>query len=60
MANFNFNSVVPDEGTTLLFGLWIFIDDGIGSFISHLVKIGEFEASAHKAPSANLLMVLAE
>jgi hypothetical protein len=44
--NFNFNSVVPDEGTTLLFGLWIFIVDGIGSFISHLVKIREFEASA--------------
>ena len=37
MTNFNINSVVPDEGTMLLFGLWI--------FIIHLFKIGEFEAS---------------
>jgi len=37
MTNFNINSVVPDEGTMLLFVLWI--------FIIHLFKIGEFEAS---------------
>jgi hypothetical protein len=32
MASFNFTSVVLDEGTTFIFGSWIYVADGLGGF----------------------------
>jgi hypothetical protein len=37
MAPFNFTNVVPDEGTTFIFGLWVFVTDGAGNFHQHLI-----------------------
>jgi hypothetical protein len=37
MASFNFTSAVLDEGTTFVFGSWIYITNGLGGFNSHLV-----------------------
>jgi hypothetical protein len=44
MASLSFTSTLLDEGTTLVFGSWIFITDGLGSFISHLVDSRKLEA----------------
>jgi hypothetical protein len=32
MASFKFTSVVPPQGTTFVFGLWVCVADGAGSF----------------------------
>jgi hypothetical protein len=37
MATFNFTSTMLDEGTTFIFGSWICVTDGAGSFRRHLV-----------------------
>jgi hypothetical protein len=46
MASLSFTSTVLDEGTTLAFGSWICIANGLGGFISHLVNSREPEAFA--------------
>jgi hypothetical protein len=45
MASFDFTSVVLDEGTTFIFGSWIYIANGSGGFNSHLVDTREPETS---------------
>jgi hypothetical protein len=45
MASFKFTSAVLDEGTTLVFGSWICIANGLGGFNSHLVDFGKLETS---------------
>jgi hypothetical protein len=37
MASFNSTSAVIDEGTTFIFGSWVRVADGPGSFHRHLV-----------------------
>jgi hypothetical protein len=37
MASFNFTSAMLDEGTTFIFGSWVCVTDGAGSFRWHLV-----------------------
>jgi hypothetical protein len=46
MASFNFTSAVLDEGTTFIFGLWVCITDGAGSFRWYFVNNMKLEASA--------------
>jgi hypothetical protein len=46
MASFNFTSVVLDEGTTFVFGSWIYITNSSGGFNSHLTDSREPETSA--------------
>jgi hypothetical protein len=46
MAYFDFTSAVPDEGTTFIFGSWVFTANCSGGFHSHLANIREPEASA--------------
>jgi hypothetical protein len=46
MASLSFTSTVLDEGTTLVFGSWICVANGLGSFNSHLVDSRELEAFA--------------
>jgi hypothetical protein len=48
MASFNFTSAMLDEGTTFVFGSWIFMANGSGGFNSHLA-----ETSKPEAPIAN-------
>jgi hypothetical protein len=38
MATFNFTNAVLDEGTTFIFGSWVCVADGAGSFCRHLVE----------------------
>jgi hypothetical protein len=37
MASFNFTSAMLDESTTVIFGWWVCVPDGAGSFHRHLV-----------------------
>jgi len=46
MASFNFTSIVPDEGTTFVFGSWICVFDGSGGFINQLANSRRPGASA--------------
>jgi hypothetical protein len=39
MASFNFIRSVPSQGTTLVFGSWVFIADGVGNFRRFLVDM---------------------
>jgi hypothetical protein len=45
MASVSFTSTMLDEGTTLIFGSWIYIANGLGGFASHLVDSRKLEAS---------------
>jgi hypothetical protein len=45
MASFNFTSAVLDEGTTFVFGSWIYVANGLGGFNSHLADSSKPEAS---------------
>jgi hypothetical protein len=51
MASFNFISTVLDEGTTLIFGSWICVADGLGGFNSHLANSKDMEASSSTSSS---------
>jgi hypothetical protein len=53
MASFNFTSVLLDEGTTFIFGSWIYVANGLGGFNSHLANSMEPEASS-STRSSNL------
>jgi hypothetical protein len=53
MASFNFTSAVLDEGTTLIFGSWIYIANGLGGFNSHLANSKEQETFS-STPSSDL------
>jgi hypothetical protein len=46
MASFNFTSVVLDMGTAFIFGSWICVANGLGSFNRHLANFREPEASS--------------
>jgi hypothetical protein len=46
MASLSFTSTVLNEGTTLIFGSWIYVANGLGGFNSHLVDSRKTEASA--------------
>jgi hypothetical protein len=46
MPSFNFTSAMLDEGTTFIFGAWVCVVDGVGSFHRHLVDDMKSEASA--------------
>jgi hypothetical protein len=46
MASFNFTSVMLDEGTTFIFGSWIYATNGLGGFNSHLADSSKLEVSA--------------
>jgi hypothetical protein len=46
MASLSFTSTVLDEGTTFIFGSWICVANGLGSFNNHLVDSRKPEASA--------------
>jgi hypothetical protein len=46
MASLSFTSNVLDEGTTFIFGFWIYIANGLGGFNSHLIESRKSEASA--------------
>jgi hypothetical protein len=46
MASLSFTSNVLDEGTTFIFGSWIYVANGLGGFISHLVDFRKPEAPA--------------
>ena len=53
MASSNFNNAL-EKGTTLAFGLWIYVMDGSGSFTSHLVDAANVEPnSTNQAPLMN-------
>jgi hypothetical protein len=39
MASFKFIRLVPSQGTTFVFGLWVCIADGVGNFWQFLVDI---------------------
>ena len=45
MPSCNFSYVVPDEGTTFVFGPWVCIANGSGGFNRHLANPRESEAS---------------
>jgi hypothetical protein len=45
MTSLSFTSTVLDEGTTLVFGSWICVANGLGGFNSHLVDSWKPEAS---------------
>jgi hypothetical protein len=53
MACFNFTSTVLDEGTTFIFGSWIYVANGLGGFNSHQANSKEPEASS-STPSSDL------
>jgi hypothetical protein len=53
MASFDFTSVVLDEGTTFIFGSWIYIANSLGGFNSQLANSKEPEASS-STPSNDL------
>jgi hypothetical protein len=46
MATIDFTSAVLDKGTTFVFGSWVCIADGTGSFRQHLVDDMKPKASA--------------
>jgi hypothetical protein len=46
MASLSFTSNMLDEGTTFIFGSWIFVANGLGGFISHLVNYRKPKAPA--------------
>jgi hypothetical protein len=46
MAPFNFTSAVLDDGTTFIFGSWVYVANGVGSFRWHLVDNTKPETSA--------------
>ena len=37
---------VPEQGTTILFGSWHYVADGLGGFTSHLAEPENMEANA--------------
>jgi hypothetical protein len=39
MASFKFTSVVPPQGTTFVFGSWVCVADGAGSFRRFLIDM---------------------
>jgi hypothetical protein len=39
MASFKFSRLVPSEGTTFVFGSWVYIADGVGDFRRFLVDM---------------------
>jgi hypothetical protein len=39
MASFQFTRLVPSQGTTFVFGLWVYITDSAGSFRQFLVDM---------------------
>jgi hypothetical protein len=39
MASFQFTRLVPSQGTTFVFGSWVCITDGAGSFHQFLIDI---------------------
>jgi hypothetical protein len=45
MAFFDFTSAVLDEGTTFIFGSWVCVADGAGSFRWQLIDDMKMEAS---------------
>jgi hypothetical protein len=45
MASFKFTSAVPLQGTTFIFGLWVYVVDGAGSFCWFTVDNHEAENS---------------
>jgi hypothetical protein len=45
MAPINFTNAVLDEGTTFIFGSWIYVANGLGGFNNHLGNSREPEAS---------------
>jgi hypothetical protein len=50
MASFKFTSAVLLEGTTLVFGLWVYVADGTGDFCRlniDVVKLKNLAASFH-------------
>jgi hypothetical protein len=53
MASFNFTNAVLDEGTTFIFGSWIYVANCSGGFSSHLANSKELEASS-STPSSDL------
>jgi hypothetical protein len=46
MPSFCFTSTVLDEGTTFIFGSWIYVTNSSGGFNSHLAESRKLEASA--------------
>ena len=48
MATFNFKCVVPEQGTTFVFGSWVCIADGSGGFNSHLNNLQEPKTTSAK------------
>jgi hypothetical protein len=46
MALLSFTSTMPDKGTTLIYGSWVCVANGLGGFTSHLVDSTKLEASA--------------
>jgi hypothetical protein len=53
MASFNFTSAVLDEGTTFIFGSWIYVANSLGGFNSHLANSKEPQAYS-STPSSDL------
>ena len=45
MGTSNF-TLVPEEGTTLNFGNWVYVVNGLGSFTSHLAAPAASKANA--------------
>jgi hypothetical protein len=45
MASFCFTSTMLDEGTTITFGSWIYVTNGLVSFNSHLADSRKPKAS---------------
>jgi hypothetical protein len=39
MATFAFNAMTLDQGTTFVFGSWVFVANGSGGFTSHLTNL---------------------
>jgi hypothetical protein len=39
MASFQFTRSVPSQGTTFVFGLWVYVADGVGSFRRFLIDM---------------------
>jgi hypothetical protein len=46
MASLSFTSTMLDKGTTFIFGSWLCVANGLGSFNSHLADSRKLEASA--------------
>jgi hypothetical protein len=47
MASFDFTSTVLDEGTTFIFGSWVYITNSLGGYNSHLADTKELEVLLH-------------